>query len=220
MDNVFMYVVIGLAIGLAVIFLLEEFARSDARRATQGLKRSVQDQLAAISKFREVYQPQDVVRTRTNDWIFDYVTSKPTFSLKELEQLVLKIQDYYKTTYNSETNFTTDFPVRQDIPLTAVEALHMLLFTDACVHNATVHAHARFVFVIASLQDEELSLIVHDNGIGYDVSQSVSKTGAEHSYRAAKELKASLKLTSTAGNGTIANMILPKPSREIVKLKK
>ena len=215
-----MYVVIGLAIGFAVILLLEESARSDARRATQGLKRGVQDQLAEISKFRDVYRPQDAVRATTNQWIFDYVTSKPTFTLKELEQLVLKIQDYYKTTYGSETNFTTDFPVRQDILLTVVEALHMLLFIDACIHNAAVHARARFVFVIASLQDEELSLIVHDNGKGYDVSKSTNKAGVEHSYRAAKELKAKLKITSTAGNGTIANMTVPRPSSEIIRLKK
>jgi signal transduction histidine kinase len=181
---------------------------------------SLTKELQTIRNLQEATKTQDIVRATSQEWIYDFVIRTRKRTLKSLEPLVQKIQIHYKTALQVETIFTTDFPVKHDITLTILESYQILTLLDAGIHNAAVHAQARYVFVIASLQDELLAVIVHDNGVGYDFQEKHHREGMERIYSAAEKLKGTRKITSTLGNGTILNVEIPKASREVYSVQK
>jgi len=92
---------------------------------------------------------------------------------------------------------------------------HLLTLLNAGIHNAVVHAQARYAFAITSLQDEQLAVIVHDNGYGFNVKTLEQKVGITGIIGAALQLNADLKYTSTLRNGTVVNAIISKPRTKV-----
>lgn len=218
MDSILSYIIIGLAIGGAVILFLEDLERGDLRLLKNAKKAAFLNQLDLLEKLHASIPPQDAVREQSRSWILEFLKQRQVVTIKSLEPLVQKIQAHFKTALAVDAIFTTDFPVRQDTTLTLVEAYHVLVIIDAALHNAAVHAKARYVFVISSLQDGELAVIVHDNGVGFEEAVVTPKTGMHAITNAVQHLGATLKRSSTLGNGTVVNLRIGKPASAVFKV--
>jgi len=102
-----------------------------------------------------------------------------------------------------------NFPEKEILNFEPQKTLQLLTIINEGLHNAVIHSQANFIFNIASVEKDILSIITHDNGIGYNRKEITDKAGINNIIKAVENLKADLKLTSTIGNGTVVNVEIP-----------
>lgn len=78
------------------------------------------------------------------------------------------------------------------------------------LNNILKHAHAKNVEVLFTLTDENLNMLVEDDGIGFNVTgDKFSGIGLENIKSRLKILNGTLHVDSSVGRGTIINMDIP-----------
>lgn len=223
MENVFLFTIIGLAIGFIIVLIADDLERTTkARNRGASTNLNLKNQLAhdLILKQHTALKSTDPVKRAAQEWIYEYAVNEASQTLKGLEPLVKKIQVYYKEELQATSKFVTDFPVKQDLILAPLESFSILTILEEGLHNAARFSKANFVFAITSLVDDALIIIVHDNGVGFEQKIMEIKNGFATIQHAANNLNAHLKITSTQGNGTVVNVSKALKNRKVIALKK
>ncbi|PIB34163.1 hypothetical protein BFP72_01320 [Reichenbachiella sp. 5M10] len=81
--------------------------------------------------------------------------------------------------------------------------------------NAVKHAQAKYIEVVLTKNEEEINLLVEDNGRGFEVSRSSKGIGFENIKHRIKVLNGQMNIDSTLGRGTIVNIDLPWPNEGV-----
>jgi signal transduction histidine kinase len=79
------------------------------------------------------------------------------------------------------------------------------------LRNVSQHANATEVKIIANVSDNKISLIVQDNGRGFDKAKHKNGLGLIGMRERALAVKGQLHIDSHAGKGTTVSVIVPKP---------
>ena len=102
-----------------------------------------------------------------------------------------------------KTYFQNDWPV---LELSADAELNLLRITQECLANARKHSKAETIRVMLACRDEELHLLVEDDGVGFNESEVQSGNGERLGLSIlrdrAEQINASISIDSEPGEGT------------------
>ncbi len=95
--------------------------------------------------------------------------------------------------------------------LDSSQAHHLLRIAQEAITNASKHAQARVIQVTLDCTGEDLNLIIQDDGLGFEPENDVNQPTGRHfglkGMRArTKRLKATLKIDSQPGHGTVISV--------------
>lgn len=210
MENWLLYVFIGLILGMIITLIWSELERSNKSYLISNRNNFLQQQRDIITKELQFKTPE---KTKIKDdavaLIYQFAASKNLFTLKDVEAATKQIQNHYKSALESNSTFKMNFPEMELLSLEPRETLSILTIINEGLHNATLYSKANYIFNIASIEDGNLNLITHDNGIGYDRNLISNGEGIYTITKVTQNLNGVLKLTSTIGNGTIVNAQIP-----------
>lgn len=83
-----------------------------------------------------------------------------------------------------------------------------LVFKEA-INNAAKYSHAANIDTTVDLHDRQLSLLVKDNGTGFDTARAGSGNGLDNMKNRARELSGKLTIHSKCGAGTAVTLVFP-----------
>jgi two-component system NarL family sensor kinase len=76
-------------------------------------------------------------------------------------------------------------------------------------NNAVKHANAKLIFVQLGKHDKGITLIVEDNGQGFDKGRIIKGAGLQNVQSRVDYLKGSMEINSIAGEGSTINIEIP-----------
>ncbi|MGJ8684969.1 MAG: histidine kinase [Nonlabens sp.] len=206
MENCLLYVVLGLILGSVIAFLWDELERSRTSLQKSELwNRSKQEHLTIKEELQRLQKHPDPVKYTAIEKCYEFCLSQNRFALKDIEKATIELQDWYKRSLDGDSIYRFNFPEKEMLKFFPLETLHILNIINEGLHNAAIHSQANFIFSIASVENNRLNIITHDNGIGYNRKEIDDGNGIQKIREATEKLNGDLKLTSTIGNGTIVN---------------
>ncbi len=213
MEEITGYIFIGLFIGLIIILSLSDTERKEQRskrlERQQGNNRLQQQRDSILNELSQKERQKTNAKNEAIVLLYHFAASKNNFTLKDLETATKQLQNHYLNNLKSDVSYKMNFPEKEMLNFEPKEILQFLIIINEGLHNATVHAASNFIFSIASIEDGKLNIITHDNGIGYSRKEVQDGNGIKTLLKAVTILKGNLKLTSTAGNGTVVNVEIP-----------
>lgn len=208
--DVFLYLLIGVIIGLVVISLAENFESQEKIRRVKESNALRLQQLASINKsLRELeLQTDDDLKTNLERRLHQIVINCTKPDLQYLEECIRDIYSFYRNempelTIDLKLNITEN-SVKKWSPLGFLRVLQVI---HEALHNAVIHSKATFIFTICTLEDNAHVIIIHDNGIGFQVDQ-LNTGGLQKMRNTAESLKATLNISSTLGVGSKVTLTL------------
>ncbi|PPK94402.1 hypothetical protein LY01_02040 [Nonlabens xylanidelens] len=207
------YIFVGLLVGLVVIQFLKELDRKEvqARKlvGAKGLHKLEIQRNAILQELEQKSPEKTAVKTKAVSLIYKLAASKNKFTLKDIEHTTQQLQNLYDQNIEGASVYKINFPEKELLNFEPREILSLLIIINEGLHNAAIHSQANYIFNIASIEDDSLHIITHDNGLGYDRKAVANGDGIQQITTAVNELNGDLKLTSTQGNGTVVNAIIP-----------
>lgn len=210
MIDIMVYVLIGLLLGIVAVIFFEEWEYSNRLIENNNKQSSIKIQQKQIleevdSLLKDVSIEKQVAIERCQS----FVMSKSIFSLKDIEEQTLQLQSHYKNSIGNASTYKSNFPEKRLLKLSPLKTWRILKIINEGLQNAAMHSEANFIFSIASVENEKLNIITHDNGIGYDRKVIKDGNGINTILKTVQQLDGDLKLTSTTGNGTVVNVEIP-----------
>lgn len=210
MENWLLYVLIGLICGMIISFICNELELSDTSHLIRNRRKFLQQQRQIILNELSSKAPEKTkIKDETVALIYQFAASKNLYTLKDIELATKQIQNHYSKNLETTSTFKINFPEKEMLSFEPQESLMLLTIISEGLHNAALYSNANFIFSIASIEDERLHLITHDNGVGYNRKEIQDGNGIKTILKATSDLKGDLKLTSTIGNGTVVNVQIP-----------
>lgn len=155
------------------------------------------DRLTSISDFGR----QTMNELRTTIWAMKNEGG-------EISELLLKIN-------NLRSNVASVLDVRihsesvQSVTLAALPMLNLFRIVQEFIQNTVKYAEASQVEVRFGREDDYLVLILQDDGIGFDTTQTAAGNGLSNMRIRAEQCGGSLRLSSIPGKGTTVEVRLP-----------
>ncbi len=97
----------------------------------------------------------------------------------------------------------------QRIDLSTAVKLHVFRLLQEFIKNAATHGKATAVHVVIEQQNGILQIDLRDNGIGYNVNETISGLGTQSAKNRVQILGGALEISSTLGSGVKWNIGLP-----------
>lgn len=111
---------------------------------------------------------------------------------------------------SSQHDIQFDFiPYGDENTLSDIQNITLYRITQELLKNIMKHAEATEVIVQLTIEDDEMILIVEDNGKGFDPSQHQNGIGIENIHSRAAYLNGHLDIESTIGQGSTFTVQLP-----------
>lgn len=213
MGEIIGYIFIGLLIGLVVIQFLKVIDRKEAQarrlKRANGLHKFELQRNAILLELEQKSPEKTAVKTDAVSLIYKFAASKNKFTLKDIEHTTQQLQNLYDQNIEGTSVYKMNFPEKELLNFEPREILLLLIIINEGLYNAAIHSQANYIFNIASVEDGSLHIITHDNGLGYDRKAVANGDGIQQITTAVNELNGDLKLTSTQGNGTVVNAVIP-----------
>ena len=99
-----------------------------------------------------------------------------------------------------------DLPRR---PLPSETRHHLFLAFKEALNNVWRHARASEVWIRVRFDEQELTVVVEDDGCGFDSASRASGHGRENLYRRMKEARGRYECDSAPGRGTLVRLVVP-----------
>jgi len=171
-----------------------------ARREIQNIAPKVADKLREVSETAQqlVETMRDIVWAinPANDTVEDVVLYMKQFASEVLE--ARGIEFTFRVPKQTRT-LRLSMDVRHHLYLIFKEAINNMVRHSGCSH-ADIHL---------SLSDRMLTLVISDNGRGFDRSKPLSGSGLKNMRKRAQTIKGTLKVDSTVGKGTTVTLRVP-----------
>lgn len=131
----------------------------------------------------------------------------------QLEHSFVRMRQYVAQTLeaaNIDVQIRFDEQLEQvTLPMETRRALY-LVFKEA-INNIIKYAGAGQVLIVLEKNNNNLQLLIKDNGRGFDRSQVTKGNGLKNIYQRAAEVKASVSIDSVPGKGASLLLVLPVP---------
>ena len=129
----------------------------------------------------------------------------------KMENMVVRMREYAAQTLecrNVKTAISIDEPLL-DISLDMQQRRDFFLIYKEAINNIAKYAQASEVEVIIEKKEQQLGLMIRDNGIGFDTGITRSSNGLHNMKARAQALKGALKIQSSPGSGTVIELMIP-----------
>ncbi|NII27840.1 tetratricopeptide repeat protein [Pseudoflavitalea sp. X16] len=121
-----------------------------------------------------------------------------------LPKLVQRLEEYARniaTAKNMKVEFTSP-PALPEAGLSFERRRNIYLIAKEAINNAIKYSGGNLLSLLVQVQAEKLTILISDNGKGFDTSPVYPGNGLVNMRKRAEELGARLVLTSAAGKGT------------------
>jgi ligand-binding sensor domain-containing protein/signal transduction histidine kinase len=108
---------------------------------------------------------------------------------------------------NIEFTFRADDSLNEK-KLSMEERRNFYLIFKEVINNLVKYSGATNVMIALKEKNKQVQLIIHDNGVGFNIEQVAKGNGLNNMKRRAKEIEAELLIESTVGNGTNIGLTL------------
>jgi two-component system, NarL family, sensor kinase len=132
----------------------------------------------------------------------------PEFSKETFEQIMKKLVQNYSAQTQTKLHLNIDGAKdleRMDIKQKAL--LYRIL--QETVTNAFKHAKCSDISLLLTTFNDYINIIIEDNGVGFDPSESSEGIGLKNIRERIKDLGSQLTIDSSVGNGTVIQFAIP-----------
>jgi len=129
-----------------------------------------------------------------------------------LNDLLIRIKNYTTDLLldrQIQLDFQSDIQTKKPIHLGSEKKRNLLLIVKECLHNIIKHAKADSVKVSMIAQNKKLSIIIQDNGQGFDLTVKSNGDGLSNIKYRSEVIKGSINLKSSSLEGTIITIEVP-----------
>jgi len=157
---------------------------------------------------REVAEIADMAYLEVRDMILGLRTAP-----RAADSFVADLRTYINS-FQKYSGIVVDLEIVPNVSVAPNKSMHILRIIQEALSNARNHGKANTVSIKVDVAGEDLRLVIHDNGLGYDVTEnSVSEGfGIEIMKERAAELGGTVEIRSSPGQGTWVEARLSKES--------
>ncbi|MGK4567107.1 tetratricopeptide repeat protein [Flavobacterium sp. 3HN19-14] len=164
-------------------------------------KEKLNQKLNAVSEFTvdTIYELRDTIwAMNKNDITFD--------------DLKTRITNFINSAKSSQEHIDFEFSIEgntNEKPLSSIDGMNIYRIIQESVNNALKYAEAKKIAVAIVKKSNSINIEITDDGKGFDTENAESGNGLNNMQKRAKELKASVKVTSENGKGTRVLLEMP-----------
>jgi len=128
-----------------------------------------------------------------------------------MHEALLRMKEYAVDLIES-AGMTCEFNVHGHVEsntLSAEERKYIYLIFREAVHNAVKYSKAQNISIEIAQSESSFSFTVEDDGVGFDLDQTVYGNGIHNIYDRAKAIHAVVQIKTTKGSGTVVELVKP-----------
>ncbi|MFN0175008.1 MAG: sensor histidine kinase [Saprospiraceae bacterium] len=194
---------------------------SERQRVAQDLHDSVGGLLAAVKIQLETMTAKKPERAQDEDWkkirgLLDETVSETRHIARNMQPsalmefgLVTALRDLCNRVHGEGVPHITFQHFGEFANIDREIALNCYRIIQELLQNTLKHAHAKEILVQITRTDNQLALLVEDDGTGFDPKNSKKGMGTDNVARRAQFLKGELSVQSVKGQGTSTLVTLP-----------
>lgn len=196
--------------------MLRMEAQNNLQRDRLRISRDLHDNIGAyltfinagINRIDHASSDMDTLRQITQESIVElrrtvWLINKPCVSL---EEWVIKLREYHLKIKNISINVDMENP---NINMNALQATALFRIIQEGVNNAVKYASAGLIRIFILQHDQELSVQIDDDGIGFDPGNVQNGFGLENMKQRTQELHGHYAIESSTGSGTRISIHIP-----------
>jgi len=199
---------------------------SERQRVAQDLHDSVGGLLAAIKIQLETMLSKKPERAQDHDWIkikalLDETVSETRHIARNMQPsallefgLVTALRDLTNRVHGEGVPHITFQHFGEFADLNREIALNCYRIIQELIQNSLKHAQATEIMVQITRTDNQLALLVEDDGTGFDPESNQKGMGTDNVARRAQFLKGELSVQSAKGQGTSTLVTVPIPETQ------
>jgi len=128
-----------------------------------------------------------------------------------LQRIVFRLQEYARPLMESRNiAFTFGFdPSLENLPVSMEVRRNLYLIAKEAINNLIKYSEATQAVVRFDHRGEQLTVIIEDNGRGFDPSEPTTRNGQQSMRKRAEALEGSLTVESAPNQGTKLEVMLP-----------
>lgn len=130
-----------------------------------------------------------------------------------MQKLVARLREFATNVFEAkdiDLEFTVADEVN-DVKLDMEARRDFFLIGKEAINNAAKYAHCHKVFINIEIINRQLSLLVKDDGVGFEVQQADAGNGLGNMQRRANAMRGTLKIQSAPAAGTTIHLQVPLP---------
>ena len=85
---------------------------------------------------------------------------------------------------------------------------NIFMIFKECINNILKHAHCTAMKVSVNKLNNQLELIISDNGKGFDINAKHNRNGLKNMRKRAAEINGTIEVTTQPGNGTVTRLLV------------
>jgi len=194
---------------------------SERQRVAQDLHDSVGGLLAAVKIQLETMTAKKPERAQDEDWkkirgLLDETVSETRHIARNMQPsallefgLVTALRDLTNRVHGEGVPHITFQHFGEFAEIDREIALNCYRIIQELVQNSLKHAHASEIMVQITRTDNQLALLVEDDGTGFDTQNTRKGMGTDNVARRAQFLKGELSVQSAKGQGTSTLVTIP-----------
>lgn len=185
-------------IGAQLTFIISSL---DNLRYGFKLPEKLGDKLKGISEFTTttIHELRDTIWAMNKD--------KITF-----EDLQIRISNFIDqanlAAQNIKFNFNVDASIDNDLAFTSVKGMNLYRIIQEAINNAVKYAEASSIHVEISKGNNEMIIVIQDNGKGFDEKSIQLGNGLNNMKKRAVDINAQIAIESTINGGTVIQLVL------------
>jgi signal transduction histidine kinase len=199
---------------------------SERQRVAQDLHDSVGGLLAAVKIQLETMLSKKPERAQDNDWIkikalLDETVSETRHIARNMQPsallefgLVTALRDLTNRVHGEGVPHITFQHFGEFADLNREIALNCYRIIQELIQNSLKHAQATEIMVQITRTDNQVALLVEDDGTGFDPESNQKGMGTDNVARRAQFLKGELSVQSAKGQGTSTLVTVPIPETQ------
>ncbi|HRO75640.1 MAG TPA: sensor histidine kinase [Crocinitomicaceae bacterium] len=128
------------------------------------------------------------------------------------EDIQIRISSFVEKAKIAQENVAFQFEIDKglsDFKLTSVVGMNIYRIIQEGINNALKYAEPTQISITIQMVDNELTIIVKDNGKGFDTSETESGNGLRNMKKRADEINAVYHFSSRIGEGTKISLSVP-----------
>jgi signal transduction histidine kinase len=179
-------------IGAQLTFIISSV--ETAKYATDIKNTSLEGKLSNISNFTK----DTIVELRDTIWAMN--SDAITF-----EDLRLRILNFIEKATTATNSISFSFIVEKalkDVKLSSIEGMNVYRCIQEAINNAIKYSHASNLLVETNFEKKTISIIIKDNGIGFDVETIAAGNGLQNMQKRMEEIDGTLQIVSEPAKGT------------------
>jgi len=135
-----------------------------------------------------------------------WMVDQKTIRLPDLLQKLVERAERVMSGMNLSIEISPDCP---DIEVSLMYKRHLLMLFKEVVHNCVRHAQATRVWLLLTIDGDDLQIVVRDDGRGFEPEQVSGGWGLKSMKKRAEEMDGRLNIISRPGEGTTVNLHVP-----------